>query len=145
MPNCTTGPNNAMRAPAFNDAGACEITWPPGESVPMISACAIPQLNEATFDGAVLTSPLPVFVHFVERDCHGCEIAQGCLADVMGKLPPRLRCFCVRGRASPRVAARYRVGHYPTILLFRDGRVARRLVGHPLPGELEIIFRTECP
>lgn len=115
------------------------------ETLTMISACAIPQLNEATFAREVLASPLPVFVHFVERDCHRCEIAQGCLADVMGKLPPRVMCFCVRGRASPRLAARYRIGKYPTILLFRDGRVARRLVGHPLPGELEIIFRTECP
>lgn len=145
LPNCTAGPNDAMGAPACDDEDGCETTWPPGETVPMISACTIPQLDEATFDEAVLASPFPVFVHFVERDCHGCEIAQGCLAAVTAQLPGRVGCFCVQGAANPEVAARYRIGQYPTILLFREGRVARRLVGHPLPGELEIIFRTESP
>lgn len=109
----------------------------------MASPCAIPQLDDATFDGAVVASPFPVLVHFAERDCHGCQVAQRCLVDVMGKALGRVKCFCVHASENPEVAMQYRVSQYPTILLFRGGRVARRLVGHPLPGDLEDILRTE--
>ncbi len=108
----------------------------------MTSTCNIPQLDEATFEDAVLASPFPVFVHFAGRDCEGCELAMPCLAEVMGQVRGPVKCFCIDGTKHPAVAARYRVAQYPTILVFREGRVTRRLVGYPLPGELEVILRT---
>jgi hypothetical protein len=72
-------------------------------------------------------------------------MAQRCPADVMAQGKGRVRCFCIHGAANPGLVARYRVGQYPTILVFREGRVARRLVGHPLPGDMELILRTELP
>lgn len=92
-----------------------------------------------------MASPSPVFVHFAERDCQGCEMAQHCLADVMDQAQGRVKCFCIHRASNPGIVARYRVGKYPTILVFRGGRVARRLVGHPLPGELELILSAELP
>jgi hypothetical protein len=41
------------------------------------------------------------------------------------------------------VKARWAVVQFPTILLFRGGKVVRRLVGHPLPEELDLILRLE--
>ncbi len=108
----------------------------------MTSTCNIPQLDEAAFEKAVLASPLPVFVHFAERDCEACQLAMPCLAEVMGQVRGPVKCFCIHGTKHPGVAARYRVAQCPSILVFRDGRVARRLVGYPLPGELEVILRT---
>ncbi|MBI4572360.1 MAG: thioredoxin family protein [candidate division NC10 bacterium] len=108
----------------------------------MAPACNIPQLDEATFEDAILASPFPVFVHFAGRDCEGCELAMPCLAEVMGQVRGPVKCFCIDGTKHPVVAARYRVAQYPTILVFREGRVTRRLVGYPLPGELEVILRT---
>lgn len=107
--------------------------------------CAIPQLDEATFEAAVLASPVPVFLHFhfAEGDCQECEMARYCLESAMGQSRGRVKCFCADRAKHPDLAARYRVGRYPTILVFREGRVARRLVGVPLPGELELILRTE--
>jgi thioredoxin 1 len=109
------------------------------------ASCTIPQLDESTFEAAVLASPVPVFLHFAERDCQGCEMAKRCLAGVTEQARGRLKCFCIHGPKAAEVTARYHVGQYPTILVFREGRVARRLVGHPLPGELEVILRTELP
>lgn len=117
----------------------------PGDGTVTTTSCRIPQLDEATFEEAILACSLPVFVHFAERDCEGCEITKRCLSDVMEQAHGRVKCFCVHEAKNPGVAARYRVGQYPTILVFREGRVARRLVGHPLPGELEVILRTEFP
>jgi thioredoxin 1 len=109
------------------------------------STCGIPKLDEAAFEEAVLASPLPVFVHFAERDCEGCDIGRRCLEDIVEQAHGSVKCFCVHRVKNAGMAARYRVERCPTILVFREGRVARRLVGHPLPGELEVILRSEFP
>lgn len=109
----------------------------------MADACAIPQVNETTFEAAVLASPLPVFVQFVEGDCVQCAVARRSLGDMLRVCAGRAQCYCIHGRSSPQLIARYRVAQFPTILLFRNTRVSRRLVGHPLPGQLEMIIRSE--
>lgn len=111
----------------------------------MTTTCSIPQVDEAAFGETVLASPLPVFVHFAQRDCEGCEMGRRCLEDIVEQAHGRVKCFCVHRAKNTGVAAMYRVERCPTILVFREGRVARRLVGHPLPGELEVILRTELP
>ncbi len=106
-------------------------------------SCAIPQLDGAGIEAAIADSPFPVFVHFAERDCRDGETARRCVAEVMGLARGRVRCVCVPGARNPQVVSRYGVGKFPTMLVFREGRVVRRLVGHPLPGELEVVLRTE--
>lgn len=115
------------------------------DRIPMTTACAIPRLDEADFEEKVLASPLPVFVHFAEADCRECDVARRFIGDLLGRLTGRAECYCVHSPASPQLIARYRIAQLPTILLFRNGRVSRRLVGHPLPGQLETILRAEIP
>jgi len=129
---------DCVRAPCDHTPEFSETT----ERIPVTTACNIPQLDEASFQEAVLASPLPVFVHFAERDCEGCEMGRPYLEDIAERAHGRVKCFCIHATKHPRVAARYRVAQYPTILLFRESRVTRRLVGYPLPGELEVILRT---
>lgn len=109
----------------------------------MTTACAIPRLDDAGFEEKVLASPLPVFVLFAAADCGGCGMARRFSEDVPGQLAGRAEFYCVHGPASPLLIARYRIAQLPTTLLFRNGRVSRRLVGHPLPGQLETILRAE--
>ena len=108
----------------------------------MTASCAIPQLDETSFDTAVLASPLPVFLYFAEQGCERCEAGR-CLSKVLETLHGGVKCFCIQRAKDSGLGARYRVGSPPTILVFRAGRVVRRLVGHPLPGEFELILRTE--
>ena len=113
------------------------------DGIPMTSACAIPRLDDAGFEEKVLASPRPVFVHFAEVDCRECDMARRYFADVPGQLTGRAHCYCMHAPTSPLLIARYRIAQLPTMLLFRNGRVSRRLVGHPLPGQLETILRSE--
>ena len=113
------------------------------DGIPMTSACAIPRLDDAGFEEKVLASPLPVFVHFAEAVCGECDMARRFFEDVPGQLTGRAECYCVHAPTSPLTIAQYRIAQLPTILLFRNGRVSRRLVGHPLPGQLETILRAE--
>jgi hypothetical protein len=103
----------------------------------MPSACGIPRLHEATFDNAVLTGSALTLVHFVaqEADCGRCD-PESC--------QPGVPCFCVAGESNPALTARFGVEEYPTILLFSGGRVVRRLIGRPIPGQVLSILRTEC-
>jgi thioredoxin 1 len=102
-------------------------------------------LDDAGFEGKVLASSLPVFVHFAESDCRDCHLIQGSLREMLDHFAARAQCFCVHATFHPELTGRYRVTQLPTILLFRNGRVSRRLVGHPLPGQLETILRAEIP
>jgi thioredoxin-like negative regulator of GroEL len=113
------------------------------DGIPMTSTCAIPRLDDAGFEEKVLASPLPIFVHFPEVDCGECDMARRFFEDVPGQLAGRAEFYCVHGPASPLLIARYRIAQLPTTLLFRNGRVSRRLIGHPLPGQLETILRAE--
>jgi thioredoxin 1 len=109
----------------------------------MTSACAIPGLDDAGFEEKVLGSSLPIFVHFTEADCRECDMARRFFGDVPGQLTGRAECYCIHVPTNALLIARYRIAQLPTILLFRNGRVSRRLVGHPLPGQLETILRAE--
>ncbi|HSC72423.1 MAG TPA: thioredoxin family protein [Candidatus Methylomirabilis sp.] len=111
----------------------------------MTSTCATPRLDDASFEEKVLAPLLPVFVYFTERDCRDCDMARRIFGDVLGPLASRVECFCIHAATSPLLIARYCIAQLPTILLFRNGRVSRRLVGHPLPGQLETILRAEIP
>jgi hypothetical protein len=84
----------------------------------------------------VLTGSALTLVHFVaqEADCARCDL-ESC--------QPGVPCFCVAGESNPGLIARFTVGEYPTILLFSRGRVVRRLIGHPIPGQVLSILRTE--
>jgi len=113
------------------------------DGIPMTSACAIPRLDDAGFEEKVLASPLPVFVHFTEEECGECDMARRFLGDVLARLTGRAEYYCMHTPTSPLLIARYRIAQFPTILLFRNGHVTRRLVGHPLPGQLETILRAE--
>jgi thioredoxin 1 len=110
---------------------------------PVISPCAIPRLDEAGFEEKVLASPLPVFVQFVEGECRDCDLTQRSLLDVLNQFADRACCYCVQAPSNVQLTGRYHVSQVPTILLFRNGRVSRRLIGHALPGQLETILRGE--
>lgn len=109
----------------------------------MTSPCAAPKLDDASFEKVVTQTLLPVLVLFASHDCHGCEIVELSLAQILAQCHDRMLCFCVDAAASPGVMARFHITQLPTILIMRGGRVARRLVGNPRPGELEAILQIE--
>jgi thioredoxin-like negative regulator of GroEL len=108
----------------------------------MDDACPIPQVDEATFTRAVAGATEPVFVHLSERGCRDCPCASG-LVTASAWCRGRARWVCLDVRRWPALSSRYGVTDLPTILVFRAGRVVRRIVGQPLPDQLELILRAE--
>jgi thioredoxin 1 len=106
----------------------------------MDPACDVPRVSEADFEQSVLQAVGPVFVHVAEQPCRSCPSA-ALLSRSAGWCGARARWYCVDGRSCPALAARYGVTDLPTLLLFREGKVVRRLVGAPLPDCLDTFLR----
>lgn len=109
----------------------------------MPQICNVPRLEEAAFAAEVLESQQPAVVLCVEGLCRDCGTVEHPLSELRRRDPERIRCFCIDVADSPALAARLRVSQVPTLLVFRGGRVVRRLVGCPLFCELEMILRME--
>ena len=88
------------------------------------------------FDEEVAVSPVPVLVEFGAEWCPPCKLMEPVLADLAGEWSDRLRVLTVDYDAEPALAARFDVMAVPTLLLFRDGVLAGRLVGARGKGRL---------
>jgi thioredoxin-like negative regulator of GroEL len=92
-----------------------------------------------TFEREVLGASGPVLVHVAAGSCDQCLSAASSAG--WAAKAGRTRCYCLDGKHCAALAARFGVTRFPTILLFRDGTVVRRLVGQPLPDCLELFLR----
>jgi thioredoxin 1 len=104
--------------------------------------CSVPRLDEASFERQVLPAAGPVLVHLAAQACGACPSARRLCAEA-ARRGLGARCYCLDATRAPDLCRRYSVTHLPTILLFRGGKVVRRLVGDPLPDDLEMILRVE--
>jgi hypothetical protein len=106
----------------------------------MDTPCPATQVSAAEFEQIVLQALAPVFVHVADQPCRSCP-SVALLVRSASWCGPRARWYCVDGPGCPALAARYAVTDFPTLLLLRDGKVVRRLVGHPLPDCLDTFLR----
>ncbi len=99
--------------------------------------CPISDVNERNIDELVRFASAPVFVYVGNRSCEACTFRPDASK-------PNAVFYCLKPRRSPGLLERLEVRHFPTILLFRHGRVIRRLVGQAFPDDLDLIVRLEC-
>ena len=85
--------------------------------------------TDATWDRAVLASPVPVVVGFWAEWCVPCHMAQPALESAEQHHGGRLRFGLVNFDENPGLIERYGVQALPTILVFKDGKPADRRVG----------------
>ena len=86
-------------------------------------------LDDASFDDAVAPGSGTVAVEFTAEWCGACKVLAPALEQVARELDGRVRFHAIDADANPRVATRYAVRALPTVLVFRDGELADRIVG----------------
>jgi len=87
------------------------------------------ELNEATFDEEITTSPLPVVVEFWAEWCPPCKLIAPILDSIAADYSGQLRVFKVNSDQRPELSRRYEVMSVPTILVFDQGELRMRMVG----------------
>jgi thioredoxin 1 len=99
-------------------------------------AGSITQLTANTFDEYVGSAEEPLVVDFWAEWCGPCKMIAPILDEIATEHEGKLQVAKLNVDDAPDVARRYEVMSIPTLLVFRDGQVAKRLVGAKGKGQL---------
>jgi thioredoxin 1 len=86
-------------------------------------------VTESSFKEQVLESELPVLVDFWAEWCQPCKTMVPVLEAVAAKHEGRLRVVKVDLDANPDLGVEYRIRGLPTLMLFKDGKMAAMRTG----------------
>jgi thioredoxin 1 len=90
---------------------------------------AILTLSDATFDESIGAADGVLVVDFWAEWCGPCKMIAPVLEEIAQEHGPRVQVAKLNVDDNPDVARRYEVMSIPTLLIFRDGEVRKRLVG----------------
>ncbi len=94
------------------------------------------QLSDATFDETVSGSDMPVLVDFWAEWCGPCKMIAPTLAEIATEQRGKLTIGKLNVDDNPDTARRFDVMSIPTLLVFKDGKQVKRLVGAKGKGQL---------
>ena len=101
----------------------------------------LPDVTDATFQSDVLESDTPVLVDFWAPWCGPCRVVHPILEEMAAERGDELNIVSLNVDDNQQTAGRYEVLSIPTLILFRDGSEAKRIVGalpkRRLESELE--------
>lgn len=86
-------------------------------------------INEASFERAVLQSPIPVVVDFWAAWCGPCKMIAPVLHEIAKEHGERFRVAKVNIDDDPALQQRYNIRGVPALLFFSGGQLRDQLVG----------------
>ena len=100
----------------------------------------IKHVSDASFEGDVLKSGVPVLVDYWAEWCGPCKMIAPILDEVAAEYDGRVRIGKVNIDEYQGLAAQYGVRSIPTLLLFKQGQVVDQLVGLRSKRDLKASF-----
>ena len=88
------------------------------------------------FDEEVLKSDVPVVVDFWAVWCGPCKALGPTIDQIAQEYAGKVKVYKLDVQTEPAVASKYGVSSIPTLLMFKDGDVADRIVGLQPKGSI---------
>ncbi len=89
----------------------------------------VTQVSDASFDGDILKSAVPVLVDFWAPWCGPCRSVAPIVEDLANQYAGKIKVAKINVDESTEVATRYQITSIPTFILFKDGQVAETARG----------------
>lgn len=86
-------------------------------------------ITDSNFSQEVSQSALPVLVDFWATWCAPCKMIAPIIDELARELAGKVKIGKLDVDKNPEISARFRVQSIPTLIIFKDGKVADRLVG----------------
>ncbi|HZQ32372.1 MAG TPA: thioredoxin [Mycobacterium sp.] len=86
-------------------------------------------VTDGTFAQDVLSAPRPVLVDFWATWCAPCRMVAPVLEEIAGEKADELTVAKIDIDANPGTARDFQVVSVPTLILFKDGKPVKRIVG----------------
>ncbi len=87
------------------------------------------QVSDANFKSEVLESNVPVVVDFFAEWCGPCKAMAPALDAVAKEMAGKVKIVKVDVDENPGITQQYRIQAMPTLMIFKDGKVAATQVG----------------
>jgi thioredoxin 1 len=89
----------------------------------------VAQVSDASFEGDILKSEVPVLVDFWAPWCGPCRSVAPIVDDLANEYAGKLKVAKINVDESTEVAMRYQITSIPTFIVFKNGEVADRALG----------------